>query len=76
VQLRAYNFRNELNWVVARGGSEPPTRGFSVALGQLQFLQKRLVAWIADKPAHESVALDLQYAPVALVIGALEPFER
>jgi hypothetical protein len=29
---RERNWRNRLNWMVARGGIEPPTRGFSVRL--------------------------------------------
>jgi len=68
--------------LVARGGIEPPTRGFSVRLGsrppsggQLQLPQKRLVARIAGEPAQKSVAFDVHQTAVALGMGALEPLE-
>ena len=42
---------------------------------EFQLPQKRLVARIANDPAHQPVALYLRYAAVALGIGALEPLE-
>ena len=58
------------------GGSVACQSGKAPSLRQLQLPQKRLVARIADEPAHESVALDVRKTAVALVIGTLEPLER
>ena len=66
--LRAIeNFNKCLKDVVARGGIEPPTRGFSVRFGsrassdgQLQLLHERFVARIVGQQAQESVGLDVR----------------